>query len=693
MCEISRTLVVLSVAAFLCGNVMAEGIISLNFVKNSDETFVGGENIGPLATSSANWNSVVNRSSGSETSGSMLDLKDDDGNATTADVTWQAAVCYYTSAVYTNDQQRLTRGYLDDGNIGDGLGLSIVVSNIPYAQYRVYGLLASDKSDGGAAYTTRDFQLNGSVWVFGGLTPAQISAYGNVTANFANKGSYWSEIGGGVIGNYWTQVASGPTLVVRGSLVNGIVRGSLAAVIIQQINVPRTISINLAQSTNQDFADGSGIGPLATDSATWNSTINQDSGDLANGSKTNLIDVFGNQTGASVLWKSNNTYWNQVDGVADDQHKLAVGYLDDGNASGTRCSVTFSNIPYASYRLYGLLSSDDMQTSRDVEIDGMWARGGAVELQRQAHRSITTNYNANGEWWTETGASVTGNYWTVITCGSNLTVQGQNRIGTTTTRGSLAGIVIEEVTDWYVPSNRTVGFNFRGSASTGSMDFNAVAGAPLLQQRYWGNLNSDYFGAEGGVPARYFDSLGDLVGKGNITNNGIRLEFDANNLYQTDINATLSPDHVLMWGYMDSNAALLTQPYIQIWNIPYKKFDIVLYVDGDGIAGTKCGAYWLEEATIVPEDNGADLTPLIYTEQIGSLHFDGTYTQVPLSSTSAASAAAGNTIVFTGMTHSDITIRGMQESGTRAPINAFQIVDQSPPPPPLYPMGTILMIQ
>lgn len=686
-----KNLIVVTFISFLCICVYGSGIISMNFTGSGNDLFVDGDNIGPLATISTNWNWSASLSA----SGSLSNLKDDEGNATGAGVVWQSHNTYITTGTPTNDQQRITHGYLDDGNIGDGQGISITISDIPYEKYRVYGLLASDRSNAGGSYTSMDFQLNGSVWVFGGRTSANVVSYGNVDANFNNNGEYWTETGGGVIGNYWTQVARGSNLVIRGTAKTSDPRGSLAAVIIEEIAVPDSISLNFAQNSNQDFADGSGIGPLQSDSATWNSTIDSDTGGLVSGTKTNLIDVFGNQTGVSAAWLSNNTWYNGTDGTATDNRKLATGYLDDGNSSGTRCSVTFSNIPYASYRVYGLVASDIKPyfVSRDFEIHGgLLVRGGASEINLTSHANITTNFGANGEWWTESTASVTGNYWTVITSGSSLTVQGLNRIGVTSTRGSLAGVIIEEVTDWYVPTNRTIGFNVRGNVSDGEIDIDAVAGAPSYEQRYWGNINSDWFLNGGALPSRCFDSYGHMIASGNSTNNGIKLEFDATGLWNNGIESTNSADHVLMKGYFDSKSTTLTQPYVQIWNIPYDKFDIVVYVDGDGDAGSKCGAYWIEEATSVYDGDGADLTPYVYTEQIGSVEFDGTYAQVPLTSTSAATASAGNYIVFTGLTQKDVTIRGMELSGARAPVNAFQIVDRTPLYP-VYPVGTIMMVQ
>ena len=675
----SNTVMAAAVAMVVfCGSVMAEGIISLGFFKTGDSAFSGGSNIGPLATDSANWNSTL----GQDNSGSLTDLTDDDGIDTTADVVWTSANTWRNGVDNAaTDEHRLAKSYLDDGNGG----CSVTFSNIPYATYRVYGLLSSDAGD---LYNTCDFQINGLLWVNGESSSAVLPAYGNITTNNGSNGTFWTEIGGGTRGNFWTEITSGSTLTIQGQDKWGGGRGSLAGVIIEEVtDVPNTISVNLVQGNNQTFAGNSEIGPLVTSSLTWNSTAG--SPVLKSGTKSNLVDRFGFDTGASVLWKSANTYYNGRDGVGDDEHKLAVGYLDDGSGG---CSVTFSNIPYANYKVYGLLSSDEVKDAPYTTLDfmingGVWARGGVAAQSTLAYGNINLNNATNGTWWTETTSSTTGNYWTVEAIGSTLTIDGLQRAGAA--RGSLAGVVIEE-TALVVSTNRMIGFNWRGNGASGTMDLIGIAGAPGYEQRHWGNLNSDWFDNSGAVPTKIFDSYGALVGENNDAAKGIRLEFDGSGLYSNGIIAT-NADFTMMWGYMDDGFGP-AQPYIQIYNIPYQRYDLIVYVDGDANNGGKCGPYWLEEVTDPRADDGADLTPLVYTEQIGSPHFDGTYTQVPLTSTAAATAAAGNYIVFTGMTTNNITLRSQRVTGTRSPINAFQIIDTYVAPIP-QPLGTILLLQ
>lgn len=209
------------------------------------------------------------------------------------------------------------------------------------------------------------------------------------------------------------------------------------------------ISIQFNENAgNQNFVNGDSIGPLGTVSTNWNDTQYRDSGTLAAGTMSGLIDDTGTATAASLTWSSANTWWN-FDGTADEQHMLGTGYLDDG-AGGVL--ITVNNIPYAQYRVYGLFASDaagsvtdgSTLTSVDFQVNGTWAYGGAAAATATVHGSIEDNNFANGTYWTEIDPGVVaGNYWTVETSGSTLTIDGLER--NDTERGSLAGVVIEQI--------------------------------------------------------------------------------------------------------------------------------------------------------------------------------------------------------------------------------------------------------
>ncbi|XAL99909.1 PEP-CTERM sorting domain-containing protein [Phycisphaeraceae bacterium D3-23] len=219
-------------AAALFGVNADAASISLNFSENaSNQVFAGGENIGPFATNSTNWNNTASFGAGNEGTGNLDNLIDDSGAATTADVDWSSANTWFNASGTGTDDQRLAVGYLDDG----GAGNSITISDIPYAVYDVTLLFGSDIGD---TYTTLDFTVNGSALLGG---PA--SAYGNILAANTATGSNWVEISPGVTGNYATAAGeTSSTLTIVGTNGAGG-RGSVAAVIINQVPEPGSLAL------------------------------------------------------------------------------------------------------------------------------------------------------------------------------------------------------------------------------------------------------------------------------------------------------------------------------------------------------------------------------------------------------------------------------------------------------------------
>jgi len=205
------------------------------------------------------------------------------------------------------------------------------------------------------------------------------------------------------------------------------------------------ISVNFEQSSNQDFSGGEMIGPLSSDSTHWNATSG------ASGSLADLIDNFGTATGVDIAWQCSTTYMN-TDGTGDDEHKLSVGYLDDGNSgSGDGATVTINNIPYTAYKVYGLFSSDgsnggSAMQGLDFNVNGTWVYGGSTPSTTTVYGNINLNQANHGEYWTEIDSgAVIGNYWTMVTSGTTCSITGGIRSGFA--RGSLAGIIIVKLQD------------------------------------------------------------------------------------------------------------------------------------------------------------------------------------------------------------------------------------------------------
>ena len=220
----------------------------------------------------------------------------------------------------------------------------------------------------------------------------------------------------------------------------------------------QSISLNFSENAgNQHFTGGEMIGPSGTDSAKWNNT-NDYGGSLDAGTMTNLIDDSGDNTGASVTWECSNVWWNS-DGTGDDEHRMAVGYLDDGETgdppSGLGVQITFENIPYDYYRVYGLLASDmgggydpatgggGLYETLNFNVNGQWVFGGDATTTAPAYNSIEASLALAGDFWTEANGVDRGNYWAIDARGPTLTIEGLPRSGDI--RGSITSVIIQQI--------------------------------------------------------------------------------------------------------------------------------------------------------------------------------------------------------------------------------------------------------
>jgi len=197
-------------------------IISIDFNNTTDGgwTVSGSQEAGPLY--SANWNTTATASGGPQA------LIDDLGTAGAATVTWVTGGQWSNGDNNDTLDRALAHSYLDDG----GDGVLVTVSNVPYASYRVYGMVSTDQGD---EYLMRNFQVNGE-WVSGGDTSTTAPAYGNIR-NIPGGGP-WIEMSTVTRGNYWVYETSGSTLVIDGQGRNGAQRGCLTAILIEELDLP-----------------------------------------------------------------------------------------------------------------------------------------------------------------------------------------------------------------------------------------------------------------------------------------------------------------------------------------------------------------------------------------------------------------------------------------------------------------------
>lgn len=222
-------------------------VISIDFNNTTVANWVVTGSAGPL--SSPNWNNT------STPTGGPLSLVDDSGAPTTATLSWVSANTWTNGDGNSTEDTKLAHAYLDDGG-NAGTTISLTLANIPYTDYRVYGLVASGQNGAAGTYTTMDFQVNGSTWVLGDEISGNGSTANNTATVFggvaANAGGWAEILGDGTgtqtqTGNYWTWEGSGSSLVVNAQNRVGNSRGSITGLIIEDISaIPEPSVLSLA---------------------------------------------------------------------------------------------------------------------------------------------------------------------------------------------------------------------------------------------------------------------------------------------------------------------------------------------------------------------------------------------------------------------------------------------------------------
>jgi autotransporter-associated beta strand protein len=443
--------------------------ISYNFSENpTNQTLDTSTPKGPLGTT--HWND--SNGEGAPNNGSEAALLDGSGNPTAASITWSSANTWYNGSGTGSQDARIMVGYLDDG----GSGVSVTVSDIPYAKYAVYGIVGSDQG-GGSQYSTRDFLVNGSKWAFPSFPPQLDNAgsTGDAGDTVTNTGS--SDPFGALAGStdpafaFTNQSATvpynaafNPASFTVDAWINPANLDAGNRVILQSM-------INGQNPANGDDRSGwvfrqngdtltflvGGTGPAGgsvfyTTTATtgavltagvWQHVaVSYDAGTqnisiYVNGTEvldtTATAPVLANTAAPLVIGNRGYGGWGfvgSIDELALYPGVLSEATLDSHVANGNDAGRT---TPYATL----------VQASAPA---GYWT--GATFLPPTAVAGTAPAFNtwqASGQQWVriKPDGSQRGNYWRVGgQTGSTCTIQAQPRCGDF--RGSLAAIIIEE---------------------------------------------------------------------------------------------------------------------------------------------------------------------------------------------------------------------------------------------------------
>ncbi|MBK1883550.1 hypothetical protein JIN85_14090 [Luteolibacter pohnpeiensis] len=226
-----------------------------------------------------------------------------------------------------------------------------------------------------------------------------------------------------------------------------------------------------------------------------------------------------------------------------------------------------------------------------------------------------------------------------------------------------------------------VSFSDVDNAETILLQSTESAGAPGFEQLNWNNCG------RWGNPINLNDENG--------TSTMVMLKWDATALGQSLADPSLGGNSILMKGYLDSNGGIISTPFNGVFGSDDDKptllvtgldqwmqqegitsYSVVVYSEGDSLAGDRAATVWLANAvtdTFVNGDPalGSDLTSRVEIIDGSDWAQNPTFTRV------SGTSGVGNYTVFSGLTAGNFYIRA-DEGGTagtkRAPINGFQII-------------------
>lgn len=239
--------------------VHAQNVISLNF---TDDGSLPGSSVsagtpGALPIAASAWNNLTSTNG----DGTVANLKDNTGAATSASIDWISANTWRSGGTTANGNGQLTKGYLDDG----GGGSQITLSGIPYLSYNAYVIVGSDQGGGTQGSSNyRPVRINGLPWSHNDTATVQADA--NWT------GQNWTDGATLVEGQNYLKIPNlgGLTLAVAGGNNAGGFRGPIAGIQIENSYA----GLFSYWDINGTTAGAGGTAPAGTwsgSAANWNS--------------------------------------------------------------------------------------------------------------------------------------------------------------------------------------------------------------------------------------------------------------------------------------------------------------------------------------------------------------------------------------------------------------------------------------
>ena len=216
----------------------------------------------------------------------------------------------------------------------------------------------------------------------------------------------------------------------------------------------------------------------------------------------------------------------------------------------------------------------------------------------------------------------------------------------------------------------TVGVNFIGGNDNEEVDASELVPADvagLIPQANWNNVapwSNNRSKGNGTLP----DEVGterDLIDSfGNVT--AIDIAWDAENTFATDNNVIDNADERLTHGYLDNSSAR-PNIVIDITEIPYSNYDLVVYVGSDG--NNRTGAVLINEDTA---------TQRWYRTSTGSGLFTGPGSYIEADAIFEPQATPSNYVLFQGLSDPSVKIENVRGSANSG-IHGLQIIQTVAP--------------
>ena len=559
---------------------------------------------------------------------SPLVLVNGSGITNTATVTWTADNVWTLPISDTPGDFRMMRGYLDTGSEHTTTISVSGLASLPYG-YNVYLY-----TDGDNGYNTRSgiYSISGP-----GTTTNTVTVTDASQANF--NGTYIPVSGSSGAGNYvmFTVLGTSFTLTATPSTASdGIERAPVNGLqIIPSTGPPaeapaRAVSIDFV-GNDVPMGPAESAGVIAK--ANWNNATNDSSA-----APFSLVDETGTVDGATVTWKSDNT-WSTTIADAPGNARMMKGYLDTG--AGNPTTVNVSSLPVSStgYDIYVYSDGDNGFNTRA----GTYTISGPGITTSSTSVTDAPGSNFSGTFIQANGS--VGNFvkFTIDATAFTLTATpGPASDGVM--RAPLNGIQIIPSTQVQGPT--VISINFVGN----DVPMGTAETAGAVPETHWnngtGNVNAS--------PLALFDE------NGNST--VATVAWTSDNTWATPI--TDAPGNArMMKGYLDTGDGNPTTISVSGLAASPNGYNVYVYTDGDNSFNTRSGIYSISGPGIT--------TTTISATDAANTNFSGTFVQ--------ANNSAGNYVEFTiQATAFTITATpGPSSDGVpRAPVNGIQIVSK-----------------